>query len=307
MLALRPRHGSHGKNLVHLLVWASFPCLTLLWPALPGGALLGVQVFGAQDSSSAPSNYRIGARDVLKIEVEEVPSLPPEFTVAEDGSINFDILGKVPAQGLTEVELQSRLHKLLLEEGLRKANVTVVVTSFRSRPVLVLGAVVNPGNQTTSGNSRLMEVILAAGGLSPEHGPTVQVRRQAENGLSDQITISVQDLVEALDPDVNLPIFPGDFINVSAARLITVHVLGAVRNVGSLTFKNTESVSVLAAIARAGGLADTASRKIAIKRKDPKTGKLVEILIDFRRILDGKDPDVDLEDSDVLVVRESFF
>lgn len=244
---------------------------------------------------------------MLKIEVDEVPSLPPEFTVAEDGTISFDILGKVPAQGLTETELQSRIRELLLSQGLRKATVTVAVTSFRSRPVLVLGAVANPGNQTTSGSSRLMEVLLAAGGLSAEHGPSVQVRRQAENGLSDQITISIQDLVEALDPDVNLPIFPGDFINVSAARLLTVHVLGAVKNVGSLTFKNTEAVSVLAAIARAGGLADTASRKIAIKRKDPQTGKLVEILIDFRRILDGKDPDVDLEDGDVLVVRESFF
>lgn len=257
--------------------------------------------------SRAPARYRIGARDGLRITVEEAPALPPDYTVAEDGTISMEPIGKLTAQGLSESELQTSIEGLLKKQGLRKATVTVIVTSFRSRPVLVLGAVVNPGNQTTSGSSRLMEVLLAAGGLSPEHGPTVQVRRQADNGLSDQVTVSVSDLIETLDPDVNLPVFAGDVINVSSARPLTVHLLGAVKTVGSLVFKNTDRVSVLTAIARAGGLADTASRKIAIKRKDPQTGRLDEMLVDFRRILDGKDSDVDLQDGDVLVAKESFF
>ena len=258
-------------------------------------------------ASKASARYRIGPRDVLRIAVDEAPSLPPEYTVAEDGSIGLEPIGKVKAEGLTEDELKVAIQGLLLKQGLRKATVTVTVTVFRSRPVLVLGAVVTPGNQTTSGSTRLMEVLLAAGGLSPEHGPTVQVRRQADNGLADQVTVAVEDLIETLDPDVNLPILAGDVIHVASARPLTVHLLGAVKTVGSLTFKNTDRVSVLTAIARAGGLADTASRKIAIKRKDPQTGRLDEQLVDFRRILDGKDPDVDLQDGDVLVAKESFF
>ncbi len=269
--------------------------------------LLSAAAAEAQAGKSAASRYRIGARDVLRIQVEEAPSLPPEYTVGEDGAIDIEPAGEVPAQGRTERELEVEIENRLKEKGLRKATVHVTVTSFRSRPVLVLGAVVNPGNQTTSGSTRLMEVLLAAGGLSPEHGPTVQVRRQADNGLADQVTVAIADLIETLDPDVNLPILAGDVINVAAARMLTVHLLGAVKTVGSLTFKNTERVSVLTAVARAGGLAETASRKIAIKRKDPQTGKLDETLVDFRRILDGKDPDVDLQDGDVLVAKESFF
>lgn len=292
MRAPSPRNTSLATTWLLLLIWAC--------------ASIGPTPLEAQESKTS-SRYRIGPRDVIKVEVEEAPNLPPEHTVAEDGSISFDPIGKIKAQGLTESELQTDIRQRLERQGMRRATVTVTVTAFRSRPVLVLGAVVTPGNQTTSGSSRLMEVLLAAGGLSPEHGPTVQVRRQADNGLSDQVTVQVADLIEKLDPDVNLPILAGDVINVAAARMITVHVLGAVNNVGSLTFKNTERVSVLAVIAKAGGLADTASRKIAIKRKDPQSDRLEEVLVDFKRILDGKDPDVELRDGDVLVAKESFF
>lgn len=288
MSAPSPRKTSLATLWLLLLIW------TLAAPA--------PSCIEAQDSS----RYRIGPRDVIRVKVEEAPDLPPEHTVSEDGYISFDPIGRIEAKGLTEAELQKGIRQQLEKQGMRRATVTVEVTAFRSRPVLVLGAVMNPGNQT-SGSSRLMEVLLAAGGLSPEHGPTVQVRRQAENGLSDQVTVLVSDLFDKLDPDMNLPILAGDVINVATARILTVHVLGAVNNVGSLTFKNTERVSVLAAIARAGGLADTASRKIAIKRKDPKSDRLEEVLVDFRRILDGKDPDVELQDGDVLVAKESFF
>ena len=300
MIASRPRK-TRAARLLLLLIAALLPSALAAQAAPQSGAQAGVP------GGKAPARYRIGARDGLRIAVEEAPSLPPDYNVAEDGTVTMDPIGKVAAQGLSEAELATRIEGLLLKQGLRKATVTVTVTAFRSRPVLVLGAVVNPGNQTTTGSSRLMEVLLAAGGLSPEHGPTVQVRRQSDNGLADQVTVAVVDLIETLDPDVNLPIFAGDVINVSSARAITVHLLGAVKTVGSLSFKNTDRVSVLTSIARAGGLADTASRKIAIKRRDPQTGRLDEMLVDFRRILDGKDPDVDLQDGDVLVAKESFF
>jgi polysaccharide export outer membrane protein len=284
---------------------AAWLALALVLAVLPAAEAAAQNAAAASSKSAA--RYRIGARDVLRIAVEEAPTLPPEYTVGEDGNIGLEPIGKVKAEGLTEDELKVAIQGLLMKQGLRKATVTVTVTAFRSRPVLVLGAVITPGNQTTSGSTRLMEVLLAAGGLAPEHGPTVQVRRQADNGLSDQVTVEVEDLIETLDPDVNLPIFAGDVIHVASARPLVVHLLGAVKTVGSLTFKNTDRVSVLTAVARAGGLADTASRKIAIKRKDPQTGRLDEKLVDFRRILDGKDPDVDLQDGDVLVAKESFF
>lgn len=281
------------------------------WLALGPGLLLGLLALLVLAPSAAAQNggrqTRIGPKDQLRITVEEIPTLPQEWTVADDGSLNIDPIGRLTVQGLTEAELRDKIRDGLVQHGVRRPTVNVVLTAYRSRPILVLGAVATPGNQSAGGSIRLMEVLLAAGGLAVDHGPTLQIRRSADNGLSDQVVISVRELIEELDPDVNVPIFAGDVINVASARPIQVHLLGAIKTVGTVTFKNTERVTVLTAIARAGGLSETASTKISLKRTDPATGKLEERVIDFKRILDGKLADVELRDGDILVVKESFF
>jgi protein involved in polysaccharide export with SLBB domain len=72
-----------------------------------------------------------------------------------------------------------------------------------------------------------------------------------------------------------------------------------------VTFKSSERISLLTAIARAGGVTDRAGRKIVVKRG--ARGPASELIVDYRRILDGKDPDVELQQGDVLFVKESFF
>lgn len=253
-----------------------------------------------------PGSYRIGPGDHLLIRVDKLPELDGEQVVADDGSFVLPILGTVRAQGLTEEQLAARLRAQLEDQGLRRATVEVSVSSYRSRPVSLLGAVVTPGNRFVSGQARLLQMLLEAGGLSPSHGGEVLVRRRAENGLSDQIRIPVVDLVERGDPALNVPIFAGDQINVPPAREITVHFLGEVARPGSLTFRADEGMTLLTAIAAAGGLTETASKKIRIKRRSP-TGEPTEMVIDYRRVLDSDDPDVALADGDLIIVKESFF
>lgn len=300
------QHPGVARMMVRWLT--AFALLATGWPIGAQGPSSGSnQQGGVNGATAAPRQTRVGPKDQLRITVDELPALPQEWTVVDDGSITIDPIGKVMAQGLTETELRDRIRDALIEHGVRRPTVSVVLTAYRSRPILVLGAVATPGNQSAGLSTRLMEVLLTAGGLGSDHGPTLQIRRSADNGLSDQIVISVRELIEDLDPDVNLPIFAGDVINVAAARAVQVHLLGAVKTVGTVTFKNTERVTLLTAIARAGGLSETASRKISLKRTDPATGRLDERMIDFKRILDGKEADVELRDGDILVVKESFF
>jgi protein involved in polysaccharide export with SLBB domain len=75
---------------------------------------------------------------------------------------------------------------------------------------------------------------------------------------------------------------------------------------GALAFDGGERVTLLAAIARAGGLTDRASKKILIKRRS-RSGEEIELTADYRRVVSGKDPDPELEEGDVIVVQESFF
>jgi polysaccharide export outer membrane protein len=189
---------------------------------------------------------------------------------------------------------------------MQRASVAVQVVEFRSRPISVIGAVKAPGNLGFSGHWTLLEAVAAAGGLAESHGNVVYVLRRADNGLSDQVTIDLDDLMVRGDPRVNIPIFPNDLINVPVTVEVTVYCLGEVTKPGALAFKSSERITLLAAIAHAGGLTDRASSKILIKRGLRADGPQ-EINVDFKRILAGKEPDIDLWQGDVIVVKESFF
>ncbi len=265
----------------------------------------------AKSKSSAPKSatsdeYHIGPRDLVAVRVFEEPQLNVDVRVNEDGTIRLPLVGNVPADGLTENELAARLKKILESSLLQRASVSVEVLEFRSRPISVIGAVRKPGNLDVSGRLTLLEALTAAGGLAENHGNSVNVLRRAENGLTDQVSISVDELLVKANPDVNIPIFTNDLINVPAAVDLTVYCLGEVATPGAYSFHSTERVTLLAVIARAGGLTDRASKKILIKRPQPN-GKAKEMVVHYKRIISGQEPDIELQQGDVIVVKESFF
>ncbi|HEV2853252.1 MAG TPA: polysaccharide biosynthesis/export family protein [Thermoanaerobaculia bacterium] len=258
---------------------------------------------GAQGKDPA---YRVGPRDLLDIRVYEAEKLNGERRVSEAGLINLPLLGDVAVAGKNTAEIGLVLKKLLEEKYVQRASVDVQVLEFRSRPISVIGAVKQPGNLGFSGRWTLIEALTAAGGLTENHGNVIHVLRRADNGLSDQVTIDLDDLMLRADPRVNIPIFANDLINVPGTVEVTVYCLGEVSRPGALAFKSNERISLLTAIAHAGGLTDRASKRILIKKAGGSNGP-PEITVDYNKILAGKEPDVELRHGDVVVVKESFF
>jgi len=259
---------------------------------------------------SAPAvkapGYRVGPRDLLDVRVFEMPELTGTRRVSEDGTISLPPLADLQIAGLTEAEVAQKLKALLESTYLQRATVEVAVQEFRSRPISVIGAVRQPGNLAFSGRWTLLEALTAAGGIAENHGSSVYVLRRADSGLSDQITIDLGDLLDRADPKVNIPLVANDLVNVPSFVEVTVYCLGEVARPGAVSFKSTEQITLIAALARAGGLNDRASRKIRVKRAGAKAGT-PEVEVDYKRILAGKDSDVDLHQGDVVVVKESFF
>ncbi|HSG38903.1 MAG TPA: polysaccharide biosynthesis/export family protein [Thermoanaerobaculia bacterium] len=268
------------------------------WILLWAGAALAA----AQGKDPA---YRIGPRDLLDIRVYEDAKLNGERRVSEAGVINVPLLGDIPVLGKTTAEAAQILKKALEDKYMQRASVDIQILEYRSRPISVIGAVKNPGNLGFSGRWTLLEALTAAGGIAEGQGGIVHVLRRADNGLSDQVTIQLDDLLLRADPRVNIPIVANDLINVPASFDVTIYCLGEVEKPGSLTFKSHERITVLAAIAQAGGLTDRAASKIQIRRQGAGTGQ--EITVDYKKIVAGKEPDVELKQGDVLVVKESFF
>lgn len=279
-------------------------CLGALLLGAASGTAQGVPPVNPPGSASG---YRLGPKDLVEIRVLELPEMASvERRVSETGTINLPFLGEVAASGLTDAELAARIKAELEREMLQRASVAVQVREFRARPISVIGAVQRPGNLEFAGRWTLLEAITAAGGLAPSHGSKVYILRHADNGLSDQVAISLDDLFVRADPRANIPIFPNDLINVQATTEVTIYFLGEVSQPGALTFKSTERITLLTAVARAGGLSDRASRKIVIRREDA-AGRTQEIKVDYKRVVAGSEPDVALQAGDVVVVKESFF
>lgn len=273
------------------------------------GALAAPAPAAAQQRPLAPvvsPDYRLGAQDRLRVEVFEVPELNTDARVAEDGSVTLPVIGAVPARGLTADELADAIESRLEATYVNRATVRVELTEVLSKTVTVLGAVARPGTLGHPGQWTLLEAITAAGGLAAEHGERVHVQRRAANGLTDQVSIPVDTLVGRMDPKVNLPVLPDDVINVERIRTVTIYLLGEVATAGALQFESSDPVTLLTVIARAGGLGERASPRLRIKRRG-EDGLMQEIEAHYGRILDGKDPDLELRDGDLLVVKESFF
>lgn len=257
----------------------------------------------AQDQQG---EYRIGSKDLLAITVLEIPDLNVERRVADNGSIDLPLLGAVAVAGKTATEARAQLEDLLRSKYVNRANVSVIVKEFANKPVSVVGAVTKPGALTLSGRWYLLQAISAAGGLDASAGRKIFVLRRADNGLSDVLEIKRDDLMQGMASTWNIPIFPGDVVNIPARSTVKVFCLGEVKAPGALEFDSDDRISLLSVIAKAGGLTDRASKTILIKRKGPD-GRDVETKVNYKAVIAGKDPDPLLKADDVVVVQGSFF
>ncbi len=253
-----------------------------------------------------PNEYPIGPKDLLEIRVLEIPELNVERRVSEGGMIALPLIGEFPVSGLSPTEAGARLERLLKEKYVNRANVSVIVKEYASKPVSVVGAVHKPGSLTISGRWYLLQAISAAGGLTDNAGKRIYVLRKADNGLSDTLEVDTNELFHNANSVWNVPIVPGDVVNVAPRTTIRIFCIGELRAPGALEFNSDDRITLLSVIARAGGPTDRASSKMRIKRRSPD-GKDTEIVVDYKRILSGKDRDPILEANDVVVVKESFF
>src|ERR1700681_4631492 len=103
----------------------------------------------SQDASAAiprspvPSNdagYRIGAQDVLRIDVWKEEGLTRTVPVRPDGKITLPLLNDIQAVGLTPMELAGVIGEQL-KKYITNPQVTVSVTEINSRRVYVTGEV----------------------------------------------------------------------------------------------------------------------------------------------------------------------
>ncbi len=108
----------------------------------------------------------IGPEDVLQITVWKEPQLSGSFPVRPDGMISMVLLGDVKAAGLTPLQLADQLTKLYKKDILDPL-VTVGVQGANSEHIYLVGEINRVGPIQMLPGMTMLQVIAAAGGLSP--------------------------------------------------------------------------------------------------------------------------------------------
>lgn len=271
---------------------------------------LAALLFGAVISHAQQGTgdaYLLGARDLLDVRVLEIPELNVERRVTEGGVVDLPLIGQLPVAGLTADEARERLRTLLESRYVNSATVSITIKEYVNKAVSIVGAVQRPGPLSVSGQWDLVQVISAAGGLSANAGRKIYVTRRAENGLSDTLEIKSDELFRGGSSRWNITIFPSDIIHVPARTTVRLFCLGEVMNPGAIEFDSDDRITLLSVIAKAGGLNDRAASGIRVKRKSEDRGEDEEILLNYRRIVSGKDKDPVLRPDDVIIVSSSLF
>ncbi|HSL22912.1 MAG TPA: polysaccharide biosynthesis/export family protein [Vicinamibacterales bacterium] len=260
------------------------------------------QTLPAGPRARVATDYVVGPLDVLSITVFGEPDLSRRYSVDTDGTFDFPMIGRTRAGGLTLREIEDALVKRLGAGYLVKPQVSVEIAEYRSKSVFIHGEVRSPGAYPVKGNMSLIEALALAGPTSSASSEVVIVhpdpkRTQGGPLLPDtagsvSVRVNIKDL-QSGKTSGNVLLQDGDTIFVPKAE--TFFVTGQVRSPGSYVYE--PGITVLQAIALAGGLTERGSRR----------GIKVLRLVNGRQVEVGVGESDVIRPGDTIVVRRRFF
>jgi polysaccharide export outer membrane protein len=243
-------------------------------------------------TASVSSNV-IERGDVLDVSIEtgyaseDMSSLL--VRVGEDGLANVPLVGRIPLAGVDLAWAEQSIAAAAIQRNVfRNPTVTVVMKQKRVNKVTVVGAVESPGvYELPRSSSSLLAALVAAGGLGEEAGASVQIRRSivapapqrsgpggvTPAGFQQPATmvrpVSYHvDLIEAAKQDrMDHHVQDGDVVMVQRREPQSIDVLGLVSKPGRFELPTNKELTLLDALALAGGTSTQWADKVHITRR----------------------------------------
>jgi polysaccharide export outer membrane protein len=284
---------------VVLLVALNFVCALPAWSQAASAANAGT------DSSSSSGNavghaLQISGGDLLEVNVFDTPDISGKVRVDEHGDISLPLAGSLMVSGMTAEQAAHAIEKKLVSlDILKEPHVSLTILEYATQGVAILGEVKNPGVYPLLGAHNLLDLISAAGGMTPNAGKAVTITHRTEPDKPIIVKIETKPGSSAA---FNVDIRPGDTIAVSHAGI--VYVVGDVAKPGGFLIETNDRLTVLQAMALAQGANKTASlngAKLLRKKDDGRE----ELMVPLKKILSNKAPDQALADGDILFVPSS--
>lgn len=288
-------NGRKTREAASPLVRAAVASAVVLAFCLGCGGLQRAQAQAAATAGVPAGEYRLGAGDVVRINVYQNPDLTLETRLTEAGIVSYPLLGAIRLGGLTVTAAER-----LISDGLRNGNfvkqpqVTLVVLQVRGNQASVLGQVNRPGRYPIEvADMRLTDLLATAGGIASS-GADMVVVTGTRDGKPFRREIDLPTVFQSDGRDKDLLILNGDTVWVD--RQPIVYIYGEVQRPGPMRLER--GMTLMQSLATGGGLTQRGTEKgIRVHRKGAD-GK-VQI------ITPGMDDR--MQDGDVVYVRESLF
>jgi len=172
----------------------------------------------AQLSYDASEFNRLGVDDRFEIRVYREDAMSSTYTVTQQGTINFPLIGTVNVIDRTCAEIEAEVAERLGATFLRDPAVSCRVVDLNSLRFIVSGEVRSPGRFSYTDSVTVVEAIAMAGGVSDNaHSDRVVVTRTID-GTAREITIPYRSIISGRAP--NFRLWPNDIVTVPTYRLI---------------------------------------------------------------------------------------
>ena len=246
--------------------------------------------------------------------------------VAADGSVEVPLVGRVQVAGMEMEQAEQTVAAEGCARGIfRTPCITLAMKQPRTNKVTVVGAVASPGVHNLPRNSStLLAALVAAGGLSKEAGPEVEIRRTKPGGSrsfgpgvegallsheqalggSGPAIVRVNLATAARDRTGPYLLEDGDVVHVLKRDVPPVSVIGLVVKSGEFAYPANRPLYFLDAIALAGGVSSPVADKALVIRRPAGQNEPVNIEVSIREAKGGKG-NLELQPGDTVSVERT--
>ena len=285
-------------------------------------------------STAGDAASRLYRGDLLELTIlsgeDGEKKTPTIARVAENGTVDVPIVGKVPVEGLEPTEAGARIAAAAVERGFYlRPHIAVEIKSKSVNKITVLGAVEEPGVHEIPRNAcDLVTAIAAAGGLTDDASTEIEVLSHQHESVGLEAPSNIPsptavvtasavetpagpriarlDLAKATRASLSQQhLADRDVIMVRANEERLIHVTGVVETPDQFELPDGQDVHLLDAVALAGGPASVVADKVIILRNGNEDGAPVVINASLRRAKKNPRENVRLAAGDMISVEQT--
>jgi polysaccharide export outer membrane protein len=171
----------------------------------------------SQRSIDVDYDYVLGPGDAVSIFVWGNEELSTAATIRPDGKLTTHLVEDIQASGKTSTQL-ARDIEVAYADYVRAPVVSVTVSGFVGVPdqsVRVMGEATEPKRITYTKFMTLLDLMIAAGGLTDYADGNNSVLVRMVDGQQVTYSVRLDDLVRDGDITANLSVMPGDILIIS--------------------------------------------------------------------------------------------